>query len=148
MDPPNSTSPDGTSNATAPVIGRSTSEIPTSADVHLYADRSTYGSARPILYADCEGFQGGERDPAATVALPTSQKRRSSTAVLPQASAGAYASPLQRLARGTKRKLKWARRDSPEYEIKSKRGYAVTQMYPRVFYAFSDVIVFVLVNQR
>jgi hypothetical protein len=52
------------------------------------------------------------------------------------------------LARGTKRALKWARRDHPDYENTSKRGYAVQQMYPRIFYAFSDVIVFVLTNAR
>ncbi|KAI0514604.1 hypothetical protein F5B22DRAFT_610121 [Xylaria bambusicola] len=50
----------------APVVGRGDSELPTSADVHLYADPETFSADQPILFADCEGFEGGERDPVAS----------------------------------------------------------------------------------
>jgi hypothetical protein len=40
--------------------------------VHLYLDPSTFLSEAPILYADCEGLDGGERLPLAT----TSRQRR------------------------------------------------------------------------
>ena len=35
-------------------------------NVHLYADPGTSNTNRPILYADCEGLQGGELLPGAT----------------------------------------------------------------------------------
>lgn len=38
---------------------------PTSGDVHLYADPKTAYTRLPMLYADCEGLQGGEIEPAA-----------------------------------------------------------------------------------
>jgi hypothetical protein len=44
--------------------------------------------------------------------------------------------------------LKWANRNSPDYEKTSKRGFAVSEMYPRIFYAFSDVVVYVLNNPK
>ncbi|KAL9606733.1 MAG: hypothetical protein Q9179_000089 [Wetmoreana sp. 5 TL-2023] len=52
-------------NAT-PVVGATGENVPTSGDVHLYPDPQTFESETPILYADCEGLQGGEREPLAT----------------------------------------------------------------------------------
>ena len=127
-----------------PVIGRSASNMPTSADVHLYVDpKSCYG-ARPILYADCEGLEGGERDPVATQAqnIPSS-----APSVDGQRRTGA-SKALRKVARATMRHIRWAKRDSDSYEQTSKRGYAVAEMFPRIFYAFSDVIVFVLNNPK
>ena len=54
----------------------------------------------------------------------------------------------RKFSQGTKRLLKWASHDSQKYEQTSKRGFAVSEMYPRIFYAFSDVIVFVLDNPK
>ena len=125
--------PEGGPLLAASIIGRSTSPVPTSADVHLYVDPATCASQRPILYADCEGFDGGEREPVAANIIGK---------LVPEKSR--YLTPLQRLARGTKRALKWADRNQPGNKEKGKRGYAISEMYPRIFYAFSDIVVFVL----
>jgi hypothetical protein len=53
-------------NAGCPVVGVSGREVPTSEDVHLYVDPATFFSTTPLLYADCEGLDGGEREPLAT----------------------------------------------------------------------------------
>ena len=42
-----------------PVVGAVGTSIPTSADIHLYADPNTHFSKFPRLYADCEGLTGG-----------------------------------------------------------------------------------------
>lgn len=148
IDPDGDQAPKRGNARAAPVVGRSTCEVPTSADVHLYADPETYATDRPILYADCEGFDGGERDTIASLARAKDTKPSANNETLHSVIKSQHTSISAKLARGTKRLLKWARRDSPDYENTSKRGYAVQQMYPRIFYAFSDVVVFVLTNQR
>src|ERR1700712_1172075 len=47
----------------SPVVGRPGIDVPTSEDVHLYSDPPTAYSQTPLLYADCEGLEGGEREP-------------------------------------------------------------------------------------
>ncbi|KAL8902691.1 MAG: hypothetical protein Q9207_004458 [Kuettlingeria erythrocarpa] len=50
----------------SPVVGSMKHDkSPTSGDVHLYADPETAFTRLPMLYADCEGLQGGETEPAA-----------------------------------------------------------------------------------
>lgn len=127
----------------APVIGRSSSAVPTSADVHLYLSPETKLTKRPILYADCEGFEGGERNPIAANALAAEQNGTNQAPKDPK-----RPQAMRKLSQSTKRLLKWASHDSKSYETTSKRGYAVSEMYPRIFYAFSDVIVFVLDNPK
>ena len=46
-----------------PVVGSVNHSVPTSGDVHLYSDPTTYNTNIPILYADCEGLSGGETEP-------------------------------------------------------------------------------------
>lgn len=128
-----------------PVVGRKGHDVPTSSDVHLYLDPKTFDTERPILYADCEGFEGGERDPVALSAI-NHERVREELQIRAQTHPSSMA--FQTLARSTKRILQWAKRDDPDHEKKSKRSYAVSQMYPRIFYAFSDVVVFVLTNAR
>jgi hypothetical protein len=119
--------------------------MPTSADVHLYADTELCTSERPLLYADCEGFEGGERPPIAQVAVDAeadrSLKRTSRTG-------GDDEHRLRKLKRSIKRKLRWAVEDTSSDNKSSRRGFAVSEMYPKIFYAFSDVIVFVLNNPK
>lgn len=44
----------------SPVVGSTRNEnVPTSGDVHLYADPKTYFGQYPMLYADSEGLEGG-----------------------------------------------------------------------------------------
>ena len=81
----------------------------------------------PILYADCEGLEGGESAPRAE-AIKSQEKRNHTT----------------KRGLGAPRHLPWATGDKE----KSKREYAVTELYPRLLYTFSDVVVFVLRNAK
>jgi len=108
----------------APVVGSSIhSRLPTSADVHLYADPKTYSHSTPLFYADAEGLDAGEETPIG------SQSRRRSR--------------LHGIRGGSKRVLGWA--DTPE---RRERPFIVSELYPRLLYTFSDVVVFVLRNEK
>ncbi len=113
-----------------PVIGSRGAHLPTSEDVHLYADPMTSDSNGPILYADCEGLEGGEREP---LGAKFKRKRR----------VDARGSGLTKTKTTFERELLWA----SEPRARS-REFAVTNLYPRLLYTFSDVIVFVLRNPR
>ena len=103
-----------------PVVGSVNDNVPVSAKVHLYADPETWMTKSPILYADCEGLEGGESAPRSEAIK--SHKR----------------------GFGAPRKLPWATGNKE----KSKREYAVTELYPRLLYTFSDVVIFVLRNAK
>ncbi|KAJ4295420.1 hypothetical protein N0V90_007432 [Kalmusia sp. IMI 367209] len=106
-----------------PIAGSpSHDSIPTSADVHLYCDPATCEQERPILYADCEGLNAGERVPIGAHIRRNGRldnSKRSGLRVRP---------------------LDWATSGGE----KTTRQYAVTHLYPRLLYTFSDVVVFVL----
>jgi hypothetical protein len=112
------------------VIGRPESEThqPTSGDVHLYADLCSRESLQPILYADCEGF-GAKKSPVA--ATSTNDGARLT----------------ERLGASMTTGLKWAKRLFGR-DAKNHRSFAVDEMFPRVLYAFSDVICFVHTEMR
>lgn len=95
--------------------------------MHLYADPSTLYDTSPLLFIDCEGLSGGE---AAPKQLKQSHDSSSHSANYPRR----HAVP---------RKIEWAQ--TPQTQ---KREYAVSQLYPRILYTFSDVVVFVLRNPR
>jgi energy-coupling factor transporter ATP-binding protein EcfA2 len=117
---------------------------PTSGDVHLYADPATFFEPTPMLYADCEGLEGGE-------ATPVSVAVRAGT-------------PIEDRVPGRKRLKKrnkqyaraFATRDKIRHQLdwaagdpeRQKREFAVAELYPRLLYTFSDVIVFVLQNAK
>lgn len=114
----------------SPVVGSVLHDrLPTSADVHLYADPKTYPDLTPLLYADCEGLDAGEELPLGAAGRRTASidAKRSSS----------------RLTPGRTRKLEWA-----NTEERRTRQFAVTELYPRVLYTFSDVVVFVLRNAK
>ncbi|KAI1385436.1 FabD/lysophospholipase-like protein [Hypoxylon trugodes] len=120
------TAPEG-SNYYAPVTSSSHDRISTTGDVHLYADPSTLYSSHPLLLVDCEGLSGGEAIPKQ---LRNSPQEPSTT------DPGVNKHCLTR-------KIAWA--DTPHTQ---KREFAVSQLYPRILYTFSDVVVFVLRNPR
>ncbi|KAE9377253.1 hypothetical protein N431DRAFT_542623 [Stipitochalara longipes BDJ] len=122
---------DSTSDFPSPVVGASRHDnLPTSGDVHLYADPSTVHSQFPMLYADCEGLDGGEQAPLANQALKNTAPHPSEE--------------VKRLViGGAKKVLEWAKDD-----VTSGREYAVKHLYPRLLFTFSDVIVFVLRNPK
>lgn len=119
-----------------PVPGRSDDNVATTGDVHLYSDPATYAKYRPLLYADCEGLNGGEKAPRGTkckeMVEATKAKAKNSTHV---------ARARRKLTKS--KPLEWA--ISPESK---KREYSVERLYPRILYTFSDVIVFVLREVR
>lgn len=112
-----------------PVVGGTGVIEPTSEDVHLYADPITAITEAPIFFADCEGLSGGEREPLSAKVRRQLKKSGRGRSELPQ--------PI------SERELGWADTNS----LRS-REFAVTNLYPRLLYTFSDVIVFVLKNPR
>lgn len=105
---------------------------PTSGDVHLYVDPQSAFSDLPILYADCEGLEGGELPPQsksiiarARVVARGPEYGKSRQMKIPQ----------EKLQHGKNPKT-------------GSREWAVRNIYPRLLYTFSDVIVFVLKNTR
>ncbi|KAM0328700.1 hypothetical protein ACHAQA_005113 [Verticillium albo-atrum] len=120
-----------------PVVGSTeNSNVPTSGDVHLYADPLSYFDERPIFYVDSEGLEGGEAEPIAV------KSRESGIQQRPPRTRNRL-TKRWRFSREVSRTINWA--DAPE---KQKRQFAVTHFYPRILYTFSDVIVFVLRNPR
>ena len=125
-----------TSHFPTPVIGATGAHLPTSEDVHLYMDPHTVCDPAPLLLADCEGLEGGEREP-----IGAKVKR------IGRSNNPAEMDITGRLSRAIKilseRNLSWA--DEPSTRS---RNFAVENLYPRLLYTFSDVIVFVLKNPR
>ncbi|KAL1582024.1 hypothetical protein WHR41_09394 [Cladosporium halotolerans] len=112
----------------SPVVGSLENDsLATSGDVHLYADPTTHADPLPVLYADCEGFEGGERSPLGSQ---------------PQLGSGDSQSATTRAWVNTRR-VRWA--DTEEHR---RREYAVTVLYPRLLYSFSDCVAFVLRNPK
>ncbi|KAK8047929.1 hypothetical protein PG996_015993, partial [Apiospora saccharicola] len=113
----------------SPVTSSNHDRLPTTGDVHLYADPSTLYSNTPALFVDCEGLSGGE-------AMPKQLRHRSLDGV-------AHDLDQSQKKLSTTRTLAWAK--TPQTR---KREFAVSQLYPRILYTFSDVVVFVLRNPR
>lgn len=125
----------------SPIVGSANDNVPTSGDVHLYADPPTHYGKQPMLYADCEGLEGGENVPR-SVRLREIEAANSQTQKFGPSSDTTFRQKLQKLPY-KRRDIVWA--NSPETR---KREFAVTQLYPRLLYTFSDVVVFVLRNSR
>lgn len=116
-----------------PVVGSSTSIQPTSEDVNLYADPSTANTDTPIVFADCEGLLGGDRAPLA--------------ATVKQKLYNTFTSPSQMFNLVSKRGNTICEREIMWPENRS-RQFAVKDLYPRLLYIFSDVVVFVVKNPK
>jgi energy-coupling factor transporter ATP-binding protein EcfA2 len=119
----------------SPVVGIPGHHIPTSEDVHLYLDPPTATTEAPVLYADCEGLDGGETEPLGT----TNRKRRRIS--IPQTNSSDESSFRARY--NSERVLAWA-----DSSPRRTRHFTVSNLYPRLLFTFSDVIVFVLRNPR
>ncbi|KXS99282.1 hypothetical protein AC578_6205 [Pseudocercospora eumusae] len=120
--------PENRSMFPSPVVGSVVNDtLPTSGDVHLYADPATHAEQLPILYADCEGFEGGERTP-----LGARARRRANSEPDAPRPGNIHSRPIE-----------WANTEEAR-----QREYAVTRLYPRLLYTFSDCVVFVLRNPK
>ncbi|KAJ3538427.1 hypothetical protein NM208_g5905 [Fusarium decemcellulare] len=140
----------------------------TSSDVHLFADPGTASTRVPRFFVDCEGFSGSDNTVSRRL---TSRDHRSTLPSRPlhegtlrqTSSAGFQASdPIQEHAKSASSKavLKWGRVLAP---IDAPRGLGARQvgqvdsesrarivktLYPRLLYAFSDVVCFVTNNAK
>lgn len=126
----------GGSKQSTPVVGPSGYHLPTSEDVHLYLDPSTAQTSRPIMLVDCEGLEGGEREPSGATFKSKWRREDEKKARLDR-----DFFKTQRIV--SEYELQWSTGEGSKT-----RGFAVTHLYPRLLYAFSDVIVFVLHNAR
>ncbi|KAH6848113.1 hypothetical protein B0I37DRAFT_376721 [Chaetomium sp. MPI-CAGE-AT-0009] len=120
----------------SPIVGPGGSHHPTSEDVHLYLHPRTAQTARPIMMVDCEGLDGGELDPAGAKFRFKRRKEEEKKAMEDK-------DYFKALRICSEYELQWSFGDGGKT-----RGFAVTHLYPRLIYAFSDVIVFVLHNAR
>ncbi|KAK4215466.1 hypothetical protein QBC37DRAFT_122870 [Rhypophila decipiens] len=109
-----------------PVVGLSKhGQRPTSGDVHLYLDPVSITGSHPILYADCEGMNGGNREPTSRSVFSRNGKENLPTKAIRYM-----------------KKLVWG----PEVMSQADREFIVLNLYSRILYTFSDVVVFVLTN--
>lgn len=104
--------------------------------MHLYGDPKTHEQRYPIIYADCEGLSGGNREPFGAKSkrdrsLPVDKRTRS------------VQRRLMKIHQTAKRPVRWAKNARQR-----SREYAVENLYPRLLYTFSDTIVFVERNPR
>jgi hypothetical protein len=125
---------DGDQFAT-PIVGSVKNQTDsTSGDVHLYPDPKTFVLPTPILYADCEGLEGGGRD-------PISSKFKKNAMFSRIGRASSFKKTARKTQHTSEREIQWVTTAQ-----KRSREYAVTNLYPRLLYTFSDVV-FVLKNQ-
>jgi hypothetical protein len=118
-----------------PVVGSTLhSDVPTSGDVHLYPDLTTFETNQPIFYADCEGLDGGERQP---------QGARRNKAPSPNPRTQSFTKHIRKQHHTSEREITWA--NTP---LTTSREYHVRHLYPRLLFTFSDCIVFVMKNPR
>lgn len=110
---------------------------PTSGDVHLYIDPQSAFSDLPMLYADCEGLEGGE-------VPPQSKSLRSRARALKPDNWNSRQMNIPQ-----EKNIQQEKNIPLEKNVKTgSREWAVRNVYPRLLYTFSDVIVFVLRNTR
>lgn len=97
-----------------------------------------------MLFIDCEGLNGGEARPKGLWHVAAESVPRGF--LPPDPFEGSFLNDPIRLLRSrysSHRSIAWAK--TPQTK---KREYTVAQLYPRLLYTFSDVVVFVLRNPR
>ena len=121
----------------SPVVGSINENVPTSGDVHMYKDPGTFTTKYPILYADCEGLHGGEREPLGARTKHKHDNKADGKRT------HSFQRRLRKIHNSSKRELLWA--TTPQRRT---REFAVSNLYPRLLFTFSDVICFVEKNAR
>lgn len=126
-----------------PVAGSGTDTLPTSSDIHLYQDpiEARTNPESPLLFADCEGF-GAANHSTATNSRAKSIKNMGENA---PDHVQQDATKLKRWTMNTfdtamrfmKRNLNWP-------DSNTDRSKAVEELFPRLVYNISDVVVYVV----
>ena len=129
-----------TDRISVPVVGIKNGTVPTSGDVHLYRDpapqRKDFES--PLFYADCEGFYGTQVEPIGSKAAQQAETLET-PGDLSQSSIPRKA--ISSFWRGPASKFRIERQDKG---LNLSRDTAVFQLFPRLLYTFSDVVVYVM----
>ncbi|KAI8626701.1 hypothetical protein F5Y19DRAFT_445247 [Xylariaceae sp. FL1651] len=103
-----------------PVSGCSGDPSPTTGDVHLYADPDTHKTRSPLLFADCEGLEGGDQTPIALRSVKDLDVFRKRDHIV--------------------ERIPWAEH--------RKRDAVVVDLFPKLLYTFSDVVAYTLKEAR
>jgi hypothetical protein len=135
-----------------PIIGRRNDAVPTSGDVYLYRDPHTPDTEayQPLFFADCEGFEGGAKIPAASKARKEFSGRKPGHGIKDNDDPDQFAESkgklqwvLKYLGDGVRRQVQV---DAEDVDIT--REQAVEKLFPRLMYNFSDIVVQVVPGQR
>ncbi|RPA84531.1 hypothetical protein BJ508DRAFT_323445 [Ascobolus immersus RN42] len=110
-------------------------DVPSSGDVHLYVDPWSINTHIPILLVDCEGINGGNREPIAEATWRENLKRGNSDR------------HVKRIKNNLPLEVDRIFNSADKKERRT-RQFAVEQVYPRILYAFSDTVVFVTQNAK
>jgi hypothetical protein len=150
-----------TAELATPVVGMTRHlEVPTSGEVHLYWDSQSMLTNRPLMYADCEGLGAGSQDPMAARATAIRDNDRSNLASRLESRPGhsstnrmtpdmqsqhslEWATGSQKNSRGITRKIHWLQQGH-----RCDREFIVENLYPRLLYTFSDIVVLVMRNAK
>lgn len=142
----------------------------TSSDVHLFADPRTVSTEVPRFFVDCEGFSGTDTPVSRQLILDAqkttvSQPLRDGTMRNNPTNAKQIADTFAEHANSASNRvdLKWGQILAPVDSLGRHQGYGrkvsgqvdpksrstvVKKLYPRLLYAFSDVVCFVTNNSR
>ncbi|KAM5345994.1 hypothetical protein ACJ41O_011855 [Fusarium nematophilum] len=118
-----------------PIAGRSGSTIPTTGDVHLYPGPDATRPGHLLLYADCEGFNGGNQEPVANEVKRSAFARIRQLVETKTIESLAWAKQVASFLRGT---------NIFPLDLEGTREKAVSELFPRLLYNFSDVVVHVV----
>ncbi|KAK0730097.1 hypothetical protein B0H67DRAFT_560740 [Lasiosphaeris hirsuta] len=159
--------PKGQKSYRAPVPGTATDGFDsTSSDVHLFADPGTLFQEAPLMFVDCEGFSGTDTPVARRILSKASRSESSQPlkdGTLRTATSSRSAKDLlaEHANTATHRvDLQWGQINAPisstAPSLKTAVGHVdadsrkviVKNLYPRLLYAFSDVVCFVTNNSR
>ncbi|KAF7546084.1 hypothetical protein G7Z17_g8670 [Cylindrodendrum hubeiense] len=139
----------------------------TSSDIHVYPDPQTLSTERPMFFVDCEGLAGAENPIARQMISsmrvgqpfeerpPTNNETPASIKqVLREETKDYINNPI------SKTDLRWGKtvqspsaptilsKESKRHVDPATRKAVVKHLYPRLLYAFSDVVCFVSNNAR
>lgn len=117
-----------------PIVSEPGSKNSTSANVHLYADPSTFLTDNPILYVDSEGLGGGAR--------PTELHRDQISTIKDDEDSDAAQGPV----RFNPLKIHWPEKTDRGTSLSRKD--VVRTLFPRLLYIFSNVVVYVVHNRK
>ena len=117
-------------------------------DVQLYSDPGMASTSTPVLYAECEEYDTRPLSPS--IQRRNLSPRSPRSPVSPESARPLYnsqGSPFEarsnKSAAASEYEIKWAKT-----QAKQSLEYMTKQLYPRLLYAFSDVVVIVLKGSR